>query len=168
MKILIISDSHGLETNQEIISYENCDIAFHLGDSQLMANDRDLNQFNVKVRGNCDFDRNFPVSEVVEVSGLRFFLTHGHYYDVNYDLESLKQEAQLNNCNFALYGHTHVVNVENEEGLVTLNPGSTRKSRSNYPETYMVLEITATEYVISLKNAKSLMEIENYKITRNI
>ncbi len=168
MKILVISDSHGLENNQEIISYENCNVAFHLGDSQLMANDRDLSQFNVKVRGNCDFDRNFTISEVVEISGLRFFLTHGHYYDVNYDLENLKKEAQLNHCNFALYGHTHVVNIDTDNDLITLNPGSTRKSRSHYPETYMVLKITATEYIISLKNAKSLMEIENYKITRNI
>ncbi len=168
MKILIISDSHGLENNQEIINYENCDIALHLGDSQLMANDRDLSQFDVKVRGNCDFDRNFPISEVIEIADLRFFLTHGHYYDVNYGLSSLKNEAKLNHCDFALYGHTHVVNVDIEDEVVVLNPGSTRKSRSQYPESYMVLNITTTEYIISLKNAKSLMEIKNYKIPRNI
>ncbi len=168
MKLLIISDSHGLETNNEIIDYESCDAAVHLGDSQLAEDSIEMRNFNVKVRGNCDFDYNYPKSEVISFAGVRFFLTHGHYYDVNYGLAALKNEALVNKCEVALYGHTHILNVEFDDKDITLiNPGSTRQSRSIYPVTYMVMEINESSFKITVKNAKTFAEIETYIVKRD-
>ncbi len=166
MKLLIMSDSHGLTSNNEIVTYENCDAAFHLGDSQLMANQLEMSNYDIKVRGNCDFDRNYPEAEVITVGGVRFFLTHGHLYDVNYGLGRLKHEASENNCEVALYGHTHVVNVDTDDQIIALNPGSTRQSRSRYPETYMVMIINDDNFEVIVKNAKSFELIETYTIKR--
>ncbi len=168
MKLLIMSDSHGLDTNNEIINHEKCNAAIHLGDSQLMENSAEMSKFDVKVRGNCDFDHNYPKSEVMTFDGVRFFVTHGHYYDVNFGLLALKNEALINKCEVALYGHTHILNVDFTDQAITLiNPGSTRQSRSSYPVTYMVMEITESNFKITVKNAKSFSEIETYIVKRD-
>ncbi len=166
MKILVISDSHGLHNNQELIDFENCDVNIHAGDSQLMYNDQDMKDFDVKVRGNCDFDRSFDISELVNIGNIKFFITHGHYYDVNFGLSQLINEAKLNNAQVAIYGHTHVVNASFDDGVLVLNPGSTRQSRSSYPKTYMVLEVNPDGYKISLKDANSFLELEKMEFKR--
>ncbi len=166
MKILVISDSHGLSNNQELIEFENCDVNIHAGDSQLMMKDSDMKNFDVKVRGNCDFDQNYEISEVFLAENTKFFVTHGHYYDVNFSLVQLQNEAKLNQADIAVYGHTHVLNATYDAGLLTLNPGSTRQSRSRYQETYMILEITTNMYKVTVKDAKFYTEIEQMEFKR--
>lgn len=166
MKILVISDSHGLHNNQELIEFENCDVNIHAGDSQLMYKDQDMQGFDVKIRGNCDFDNTYEVSELVEIIGHRIFVTHGHQYDVNFGLAHLLNEAKVNTAKIAVYGHTHVVNAVYEDNILILNPGSTRQSRSSYPKTYLILEIKADRYVVTIKDAESYTEIEQLEFIK--
>ena len=58
MKLLILSDSHGMTTELlEIYEYHKTKVDFflHCGDSQLQFNSSFLQPY-IKVTGNCDFD----------------------------------------------------------------------------------------------------------------
>ncbi len=166
MRILVISDSHGLEINNEIIDFEQCDISVHCGDSQLMADDQEMKRFDLRARGNCDFDRNYQINEVKDYNGLKLMVTHGHYFDVNFSLASLRNAAIDKGVDIVFYGHTHVVNASYENGVLIVNPGSIRQSRSTYPVSYMIVEVTTDSFNIIIKDAKSYTEIETITITK--
>ena len=51
---------------------------------------------------------------------------HGHRYGVKSDLTQLAINAKRRNYNIALYGHTHVPDVREVEGVTLINPGSAR------------------------------------------
>ena len=54
----------------------------------------------------------------------RLFLTHGHLYGVNFDLQRLADEAKDRNCSMALFGHTHKPCQRTVNGVLCINPGS--------------------------------------------
>ena len=60
------------------------------------------------VKGNCDYYADNPVSDVLEIGANRIFITHGHHYGVNFGIDRLCYAAKENQCNIAMYGHTHV------------------------------------------------------------
>ena len=99
MKILVLSDSHGNLTNMErAFALEQPDAVFHLGDG---AGDfarlcRGSAQFAAAcgVAGNCDFGADCPTVRTAEYGGYRFFLTHGHQYQVKYSLMRLYYAAR--------------------------------------------------------------------------
>lgn len=166
MRILVISDSHGLEINNEIIDLEKCDLKVHCGDSQLMRNNHEMEGFDLLARGNCDLDRNYAVDDIKEIQGLRLMATHGHYYDVNYSLQSLVKVAINEQIDIVFYGHTHVVNTQFEKGVLIINPGSIRQSRSAYPTTYIVVEVLSDQFIIEIKDASSYTTIDTIIITK--
>lgn len=157
MKILIISDSHTLRHIEDYKLFEHADILIHAGDSQLPANE--LENFNYKVRGNCDFWNDLEKYQIFTIGKNRFFLTHGDRYDD----DSLLQAAKENDCNVVIHGHTHVVRCEMVEGVLFLNPGSLAKSRCKYSESYMVMD----ENKIYLKDAKTLKVIKEFNWISN-
>ena len=48
-------------------------------------------------------------------------------------------EAERNNCDIVLYGHTHVAVNRYEDGMYILNPGSIG---CGYPPSYMLLSVS--------------------------
>ena len=129
MKILVLSDSHGNLTNMErAFALEQPDAVFHLGDG---AGDfarlcHGSAQFAAAcgVAGNCDFGADCPTVRTAEYGGYRFFLTHGHQYQVKYSLMRLYYAAREALADVALFGHTHVPCCQQEGGLWLLNPGT--------------------------------------------
>ncbi len=129
MKILIVSDTHGRETNlgKVIKKVGPVDHLIHCGDSEdRMDEIRELAQCPVTiVRGNCDYSSRLNESEVVDLDGVRFFVAHGHRHFVSWDHEDLAEAAHSVQAQIALYGHTHVPCMEvREDGLTVANPGS--------------------------------------------
>ena len=56
--------------------------------------------------------------------------------------EYLKKEAKARGADIVMYGHTHRPAYSDEEGLITLNPGSIAYPRqSGRKATYMIMEI---------------------------
>ena len=150
-KLLVISDSHLLNT-KEIFDFIKPDIAVHAGDSQYGI--KDTNYFDYIVKGNCDFE-SYSQKIVFETMNKKIYLTHGHLQDVRYNNNGLIGEASLIGCNIIIHGHTHVVKTEVEKGILIVNPGSTYQSRSEYPTTFMVLNITKDDVEVLLYDAKS-------------
>ena len=144
--VIIISDSHGQLDNVRKIREKEKDVdaVIHLGD--LIGQDEQLAEiFDVpiyKVRGNCDFTSENPLSQVVEFGKNRILITHGHNYGVNFGTDGLCYAAMENNCNIAMYGHTHVPENSVYRGVIVVNPGSVTSPRQlNHKPTYAKMQI---------------------------
>ncbi len=91
----------------------------------------------VCVRGNCDAEvdgmvLDFDVltaSKVITDGDLVMYLHHGHH-----DLPDLAPGTVV------LYGHTHILEHHEQNGLYFFNPGSTTIPKGGNPATYMIYE----------------------------
>lgn len=138
MKWVVVSDNHGMSPILTDIKsiHHDADRFIHLGDSEFMRDNPEIRDY-VAVRGNCDGPW-FEQTMVLQEDGI--FLTHGHLYAVNGGREKLAAAAKEAGCSLALYGHTHVRQIEEIEGVICINPGSIAQSRSEEPETYLVIQ----------------------------
>ena len=154
LRILIMSDSHGRNENVELAIAQvreeigEFQMLIHLGD---VGDAREIESLAgvpcYIVRGNTDYDAKLLNTNVIEAGGHRIFATHGHLYQVDMRLDLLRFAALENDCDIAMYGHTHVPYLEEDNSLGTddvtiLNPGSISKPRqADHRYTYMVMEI---------------------------
>lgn len=144
MKVLVVSDSHG---DREVLvelkeRYEGkVSKMFHCGDSELAAADEIWNSY-VTVGGNMDFDREFPLEQVVTIGENRFFMVHGHRHEVKFTMAPLIEAAKKAQAQFAFFGHSHELGVEKRDNILLLNPGSILQPRGRYNiKTYAIVEI---------------------------
>ena len=150
LRILVMSDSHGRNENVELAIEQvreeigEFQMLIHLGD---VGDAREIESLAgvpcYIVRGNTDYDAKLLNTNVIEAGGHRIFATHGHLYQVDMRLDLLRFAALENDCDIAMYGHTHVPYLEEDPDDVTiLNPGSISKPRqADHRYTYMVMEI---------------------------
>ncbi|WP_462412418.1 metallophosphoesterase family protein [Neobacillus sp. Marseille-QA0830] len=141
-KVLVISDSHGLTKELEVIRkrhLKDVDIMIHCGDSQLMPDDKSMEGY-FTVGGNCDYG-NYPQELVTNVAGKKFYITHGHHYGVKYSLMNLKYKAEEVKADVVCFGHSHELGAELVEGTLFLNPGSIRLPRGRVDKTYCILDV---------------------------
>lgn len=150
LRILIMSDSHGRNENVELAIAQvreeigEFQMLIHLGD---VGDAREIESLAgvpcYIVRGNTDYDAKLLNANVIEAGGYRIFATHGHLYQVDMRLDLLRFAALENDCDIAMYGHTHVPYLEEDPDDITiLNPGSISKPRqADHRYTYMVMEI---------------------------
>jgi putative phosphoesterase len=122
-------DSHSIEKILKKVNH--AEVLIHLGDNDSDAEEiaRKFKGRVISVRGNCDFGSSTESELVEEIGGVRFFITHGHRYDVKYGLTRLMFKAQEVNAEVVLFGHTHIALIERGQGIWFLNPGSASESR---------------------------------------
>ncbi len=129
MRILVVSDTHGHEEDLERVLQDTGmpDCLIHLGDYEGgEARIQEMARCPLfMVAGNCDFFSRLPLTQIVEIGGLRILITHGHYYYVSVGTRDLIEEAKANGCGIAMFGHTHRPLLDQSDEEVTLlNPGS--------------------------------------------
>ena len=80
-----------------------------------------------------------PLEGLAPFGGVLFFYTHGHRYGVKMGSAQLAETAGARGADVALFGHTHVRELERGIGTIAtvFNPGSLRDGGS-----YGVIEIT--------------------------
>ena len=156
MKILFISDIHGIKTNLQKIKERfeklNCDKLVVLGDlyyigprnKMIEGYDIDyvkefLESFKDKlicIKGNCDSEvdkmvSNFPIiNELGLIATINedLYLTHGHIYN----------ESNWNKENSVLiYGHLHIPFIKKIETNIYINPGSISLPKDGNLPTYL-------------------------------
>lgn len=163
MKLLVFSDSHRANITDmlALIDEEKPDAVVHLGDLVSDVEDihfvyPELPVYNV--RGNNDWgDDETPNSMVVPVEHVRLFLTHGHLYGVRRDTKRLVEAARAEDCQVALYGHTHRAEIHQEDGILVANPGSISRPYTAEPPSYLRLTIQGDAIeseLVYLKNTK--------------
>lgn len=125
--IIVLSDTHGnLSAIEKLLPLmERCDYVFHLGDcfTDILPFSGQLGDKLIFVRGNCDM-RSAQKQAVVEIEGKKILLTHGDDFGVKGGLTKLAYYAQETGCNAVFYGHTHQASLDEEEGIIYLNPGA--------------------------------------------
>ncbi|MGT2865783.1 metallophosphoesterase [Streptococcus fryi] len=144
-KLVVMSDSHGDRAVVEAIKarYEGQVAAiFHNGDSEIPAKESVWTGIKV-VRGNCDWDGDYPDDLVTRFEGLTIIQTHGHLYGINFDWSRLDLLAQSEDADICLYGHLHRPAAWRNGKTIFVNPGSVSQPRGDIKEClYAVLTVT--------------------------
>lgn len=128
MLIAVVSDTHRvtkyINLAKELI--KDADILIHLGDN---IDDVELLERGFKgkvyaVAGNCDYSTKYPKETIIEVNGRKIFFTHGDLYGVKSSMNSIYYRARELEVDIVLFGHTHQQIIEEEKGIILMNPGS--------------------------------------------
>ena len=161
MKVLFISDIHGIDTNlkkiEKIIEKEKIDKLVVLGDLYYAGptynHKYEVNSMNVKdiltkysdkiicLKGNCDSDvdikaSDFPICDnlaLICVDGLDIYLTHGNEYSFN-------KNRKFNRKGILVYGHEHVPYIKKNNDMIYINVGSISLPRDGNKPTHMIYE----------------------------
>lgn len=158
MKVLVISDIHGLKTNLELIKEKffelKCDELIVLGDLYYnygRTNQKDfdptyvrnfLDSFSDKlicIKGNCDEGidiHNEPINIIsgyfsMKINSTLVYLTHGHIYNKN----NFPHENSI-----LIFGHTHVAEITKIGTNIFINPGSISLPLGKKPASYMIID----------------------------
>jgi len=146
MKILVFSDSHGQTADMVRIIGSDTDAKaiIFLGDyinDIFSVQSLHPDQKYFAVAGNCDWASRHPDEELIELGGIKIFLTHGHRYGVKSGLAHLSAHAQKLGAVAAFFGHTHIAYFEKQNGIILLNPGSVTEPRGHIGRSYAVVNI---------------------------
>ena len=149
MKILVVSDTHGYETNLKkvLAKVGKIDHLIHCGDVE--EHEREIEVMAgvpcTFVRGNNDYSTDLPRDTIVTFGTYRIFVTHGHKYGVHWGTDGVKEVALKRGCNVAMFGHTHRPVIEQaltEKGITMINPGSlTFPRQEGRKPSFIVMEI---------------------------
>ncbi|MDD3340575.1 MAG: phosphodiesterase [Bacilli bacterium] len=160
MKILFLSDVHGITENLDYIrkveEKENFDKIVVLGDlyytGPTFPNHKKIESNSVLdflstykekiigVRGNCDSDvdiknSDFPIADsytLLCVDGLDIYCTHGHLYNK-------ENHKKFNKNGILIYGHEHIPYIIKED-MIYICVGSISLPRNNSKASYAVYE----------------------------
>ena len=161
MKILFISDIHGIKTNlpkiKERFKELECDKLVVLGDlyyigpRNTMIDGYDINyvkefleSFNDKlicIKGNCDSEidvstSDFPICtelSLICVDNLNIYLTHGDIYNI-------ESSHMFNENSILVHGHMHYPYIDKKDGVYFICVGSISVPRNNSKCSYMIYE----------------------------
>lgn len=146
MKILIVSDTHGRDTGLKRLleQVKPIDMLIHCGDVE-GSEDYICKMADCPVHmvaGNNDFFCDLPREEEFLIGKYRVLLTHGHYYYITMGTQMIKEDARARGFDIVMFGHTHRPCLEQNDGIVVLNPGSLSYPRQEGRKpSYMIMEL---------------------------
>ena len=158
MRLLVISDTHGRAAliDRVLRREKEAKEIFFLGDvvrdiEEVLPEYRDRN-FHI-VRGNCDYFCSYPSFDIKEYKneGVSVYFAHGHNHSVKSGTDGILEAAKNVGANIALYGHTHIANIEYRDGVYIINSGSLALPR-NGAASYAVIDITKAGILPAIKN----------------
>ena len=129
-KIGIISDTHGLIRQSVVKSFNDVDLIVHAGDvgkPEVLETLQDITRV-YPVRGNVDGGKladKLPFTEVVKVGQVFLYVLH--------DVNALDLDPVAAGFNAVISGHSHIPKIEEQNGVLFLNPGSAGPKRVRYP-----------------------------------
>lgn len=155
MRLIVCSDNHGLygPLQKLLENYPEAEAFLHCGDMQI--DPKHVKEFTV-VAGNGDSLAHFPESLVVEVGDYRIFLVHGHQFSYFNRTEEIARKAQSLGCQIACFGHTHVFEKQEIEGVLCINPGSLNYNRDGSEPSYAVVDFVDDQIHVRKKQVKDL------------
>lgn len=149
MRVIVFSDSHKCYRSVEKIVQNNIQekIFIFCGDGEsdieLLCENYPDKVF-LSVKGNTDSNRRLPEFGVFEIGGHRIFYTHGDRLYAGITNELIIEQAKLNACDIALFGHTHQRYQRFEGGVYLFNPGSCACPRDGKEPCYGYIDIEKT------------------------
>ena len=129
-KLVILSDTHGSSAGMRTLSslFAENDYIVHLGDGGQEVREvrREYPEKVYACAGNCDLYSALPDEGELELEQVKILYCHGHRYGVKENLYRLAEEGKRRGCQVVLYGHTHVSQITEIDGVTLINPGSLR------------------------------------------
>ena len=152
MKILIVSDTHGHdEIYRELYKiFPKMDLYLDAGDSQV---EQDSIYPFLSVRGNCDY---YPYDDKYRVCTPAGYLLMKHKPHFS--------NQEIENNKILIHGHTHMVDVYEENGHIFICPGSTHLSRDITDGCYIILELEEDKIEAVVYKTKTKSILTRYKI----
>ena len=144
MKIGIVSDTHRMirSIDKAIPYLKGCDLIVHAGDNysdaRYIYTETGVNV--MAVVGNCDFE-DAEDELLFDFAGKKFFVCHGHRYDVKYGTNLLQTKAEREGADIVVFGHSHETFSEIINGALYINPGSLSLPRGGSNRGFAILEI---------------------------
>lgn len=133
MRIVILSDTHGLLRPEVLAALEGADAIVHGGDINTQAIVDTLQSYAPLyiVRGNNDKDwaAGLPLELRFQLAGVGFYMTH-----IKRDIP-----ADLKDVDMVVCGHSHKWAMEEKGGVLYLNPGSCGPRRFDQEITFAVM-----------------------------
>src|SRR6185312_7582711 len=132
MKIFVLADTHNKLPQQVVDLAREADEIWHLGDVCEPTIILDLEAIGrplTVVRGNCDWNTDWPIVVDLKRAGLKFRLMH------------IPPESPPEDVDVVLHGHTHVPRNEKCRGVLFLNPGCVTRPNRGSPRSVALLEI---------------------------
>ena len=134
----VISDTHGLLRPQAVQALEGVELIIHAGD---VGNLKVLHALEriapvAAVRGNTDrgdWAADLPPTRVVEVGGVLLYVLH--------ELFCLDLDPAAASLAAVIFGHSHSPQLERQNGVLFLNPGSAGPRRFTLPVSLALLKI---------------------------
>ena len=142
MKLILLSDTHGL-LRPEVMEYlQTVDAILHGGDINRQSLVDELRQYAplYVVRGNNDKDwaEAIPHDLTVTLGGVTFFMVHN------------KKEvpADLPGVDVVVFGHSHKYMQQEQDGVLWLNPGSCGPRRFHQEITMILAEVADSRITV--------------------
>ena len=147
----VISDTHGLLRPEALDALSGVDRVLHAGDvgAPEILEKLALIAPVTAIRGNVDCEpwaRELQDTEVVEAEGAAIYLLH--------DLSKLDLKPEAAGMQAVVYGHSHQPRIEEKNGVLYFNPGSTGPRRFHLPLSVGKLRIERGEITAQLLKLK--------------
>lgn len=138
----VISDTHGLLRHEAVEALEGADLIIHAGDIGRIDVIHQLQEVApvYAVRGNVDREtwaKDYPITKTIQVGELLFYVCH----DIA-QLDLLPHDAGVA---AVVSGHSHRPSIENQNGVLYLNPGSAGPRRFHLPVTVARIEVAGKQ-----------------------
>ena len=130
MLIGVISDTHGLLRPEAIAALRGSDYVIHagdVGDPSILDALAEIAPVTA-VRGNVDhgdWANKLPATNVLEVGKLSIYVLH--------NLQDLDLKPEAAKFSAVVFGHSHVPEQEEKNGVLYFNPGSAGPRRFRLP-----------------------------------
>ena len=93
------------------------------------------------VLGNCDFAGDYPPEVVFPAGGMRILMTHGHIYNVKSGYQRLVYRAEELQADAVIFGHTHIPEYTQINGIWLINSGSLSAAGSFGKPSFAIVEL---------------------------
>ncbi|MDO4467668.1 MAG: YfcE family phosphodiesterase [Bacillota bacterium] len=149
LKVVVVSDSHGFNEILDVIRNKHSDAyaCVHCGD---LEDNPDYYDGWVFVRGNNDYYGRFKENVSFKAGSHRVYVEHSHLCSYRGRKIALARKAKDKACDIALFGHTHCSDVDEEDGVLVLNPGSTWWPRDGKEPSYALLYIGQNDCLVNI------------------
>jgi putative phosphoesterase len=136
----VISDTHGLLRPEAVEALRDSDRIIHAGDIGAPEILKALTKIApvTAIRGNVDTEpwaRTLPETEILEAGGVSIYILH--------DIGRLDLKLEAAGFRVVVYGHSHQPKIEEKNGVLYFNPGSTGPRRFHLPVSVGTLTIEA-------------------------
>ena len=174
-EIIIVSDNHGAKDGLVKVHqhHAGANCFLHCGDSNLEPDDEVMRPF-LTIKGNTDYLENYPDDDYLQLPiGERIWMVHGHDHGVRRGIDMLVRFARLaaitqgvRPIHIVVYGHTHKVDVQMQNEVLVINPGSITQPRDGKRCTYARLQITSHAYEIQILDVSDHKVIKEFQFPR--